>query len=503
MSRLRAPSADGAVLCVPEWNTWPDLVAANRKLQSTWQVEILGRSLADLRQQARRELLAAAIRYTSQYRAVPQIDVPAASERPLVLGGHQPELFHPGVWLKNFALDALDRRVGGIAVNLVIDADTFKTCELPVPIREGSGVTRGTVAFDRAAPPTVHESRRIVDPACFSSFGQRAGTALQPWVAHPWIETAWPRVVERAEATGLIGAAFAQSRHQLEADCELETLELPQSVICTQAVFQVFVQHLVVHRERFWNIYNGAIRDYRRNHHLRSASHPAPELRKLDDACELPFWTWGRDSGTKPTTWIVRDADRDVDLNKVVLRTKALATTLFARVFLGDLFVHGLGGGMYDQVTDQIIREFYGIEPPRYAIVTGTLRLPCDRTGITAHDLQQHTMRRWAMLHHPETFIDTATASPEVRSLIEEKRRWVAIAPTNANAAERCRAIRAINVKLRESLAAAFEQWPREHQQLEDQLAADEVLGSREYPWPWYPRETLEKFLLAFRATTS
>ncbi|MBL8830393.1 MAG: hypothetical protein JNM18_25680 [Planctomycetaceae bacterium] len=185
------------------------------------------------------------------------------------------------------------------------------------------------------------------------------------------------------------------------------------------------------------------------------------------------------------------------------LRTKALATTLFARVFLGDLFVHGLGGGMYDQVTDQIIREFYGIEPPRYTIVTGTLRLPVERSGITARDIEQHTMRRWAMLHHPETFIDIATASPEVRSLIEAKRRWVSITPTKATAAERCRAIREINVKLRESLATEFEQWPREHQRLIDQLASDEVLGSREYPWPWYPRETLQKFLLAFRATTS
>ncbi|MBL8830199.1 MAG: hypothetical protein JNM18_24695, partial [Planctomycetaceae bacterium] len=276
MSRLRAPSADGGVLCVPEWNTWPDLVAANRKLQASWQVEILGRSLTDLRQQARREMLMAAIRYSSQYRAVPQIDVHAVSEHPLVLGGHQPELFHPGVWLKNFALDAFAQRVGGVAVNLVIDADAFKTCELPVPTHNGNCVTRSMVAFDEPAAPSVYETRRIVDRECFESFGQRVIAALQPLVPQPLIREAWPHVVERAKTTGLIGAAFAQSRHQREAAWGLETLELPQSVVCTQAVFYEFVTHLVVHRERFRDIYNQAIRDYRQVHHLRSASQPAP-----------------------------------------------------------------------------------------------------------------------------------------------------------------------------------------------------------------------------------
>jgi hypothetical protein len=28
-------------------------------------------------------------------------------ELSLIVGGHQPELFHPGVWLKNFALNEL------------------------------------------------------------------------------------------------------------------------------------------------------------------------------------------------------------------------------------------------------------------------------------------------------------------------------------------------------------------------------------------------------------
>ena len=36
----------------------------------------------------------------------------------------------------------------------------------------------------------------------------------------------------------------------------------------------------------------------------------------------------------------------------VKIRSRALITTLWARLVLGDLFLHGIGGAKYDQVTD-------------------------------------------------------------------------------------------------------------------------------------------------------
>ena len=43
------------------------------------------------------------------------------------------------------------------------------------------------------------------------------------------------------------------------------------------------------------------------------------------------------------------------------IRTRALTTTLFARLFLGDLFLHGLGGGKYQASGDLTIR---GVSKP-------------------------------------------------------------------------------------------------------------------------------------------
>jgi len=57
------------------------------------------------------------------------------------------------------------------------------------------------------------------------------------------------------------------------------------------------------------------------------------------------------------------------------IRPKALLLTLFNRLFISDLFIHGLGGAKYDLVTDEIIREFFKVEPPHFLVASCTLYL--------------------------------------------------------------------------------------------------------------------------------
>ncbi|MFN9917551.1 MAG: hypothetical protein ACK53L_33510, partial [Pirellulaceae bacterium] len=45
------------------------------------------------------------------------------ADRPLILSGHQPELFHPGVWFKNFLLSSLAARHQAVALNIQVDHD--------------------------------------------------------------------------------------------------------------------------------------------------------------------------------------------------------------------------------------------------------------------------------------------------------------------------------------------------------------------------------------------
>ncbi len=100
--RLRAPEGDGAVLVEPPPDRVAGLVAENLHLRDQFDYDLQGRPLAEVSSLGRIELLDAARRWTAAYRNVPAR--PPDPDGLIFLAGHQPQMFHPGVWLKNFAL---------------------------------------------------------------------------------------------------------------------------------------------------------------------------------------------------------------------------------------------------------------------------------------------------------------------------------------------------------------------------------------------------------------
>src|SRR5262249_37092291 len=144
---------------------------------------------------------------------------------------------------------------------------------------------------------------------------------------------------------------------------------------------------------------------YRKRYGIRSRNHPVPDLGCAGEWCELPFWAWRSGERTRHRLF-AKTGGREVELRaglekwpalpnggdsapkKMVdafcrlerrglkVRSRALTNTLFARLFLADLFIHGIGGAKYDELTDDIIRRFYGLAPPAYMVLSATLRLP-------------------------------------------------------------------------------------------------------------------------------
>ena len=72
------------------------------------------------------------------------------------------------------------------------------------------------------------------------------------------------------------------------------------------------------------------------------------------------------------------------------IRSRALITTLWARLALGDLFLHGIGGAKYDQVTDRLIERFFGLQPPGIMVLSATLHLPvAPPRGMTPDEVRR------------------------------------------------------------------------------------------------------------------
>ncbi len=525
-NELAAPLSSGERLIRPSVSVAGEIAAANRQIIDTADYDVHGRRLSSLASLARKELLTAALEYTRGYRDVAQ--PPAEDGATFFLAGHQPEMFHPGVWLKNFVLDRLARRHRGVAINLVIDSDTIKSSSLRVPGGTVETPTAEAVLFDRPSAEIPFQARSIQDQPLFESFGQRVAERLSPLVPDPLIADYWPLAVACSRQTGNLGECLSRSRHQWEGRWGSQTLEIPQSKVCSLPSFAWLAAHLLANLPRFWEVYNSALACYRRRHHVRSAAHPVPELAEDDGWLEAPFWIWSNDDPRRRRVFarqqveelIVADRERieirlplsaDGEADRAVQRlaelrgsgihfgSRALLTTLAARLLFGNLFVHGIGGAKYDRLTDAIIEKFFGIEPPAYMVVSGTLHLPIERAVAKAGDTRDIERELREMTFHPEHFLDRLNGSVETAAALVAQKRSVIerpFAPPEARA--RCRAIRSINERLQPYLAERRATVERRAAEIANQGRAEAILSSREYGFCLYPEKTLQAFLLAF-----
>ena len=236
---------------------------------------------------------------------------PLLAAMPPALAGHQPQLFHPGVWFKNFAVGTLARRHGAVAVNLLIDTDTFKHNAIPVPGGSRTHPERHLIAMDLADRPIPFEERRILDRRQFAEFGRRVADRLAPLVPDPLLRDWWPMVVQRSTETDNLGACLAQARHQLEGRWGLSTLELPESAVCSSEPFAWFTAHLLAQLPRFRSAYNEAVAEYRRRSRIRSAAHPVPDLAADGPWLEAPFWIWTADNPSRRRLFARQAGQRD------------------------------------------------------------------------------------------------------------------------------------------------------------------------------------------------
>ena len=106
---MRRRAQDGAVVAVPAAGTGRGTASRQHPQAEPGEDSLLGRPLPEMRDLARASCIAAARRYSAAHAARLSREARGARS-PLLLAGHQPELFHPGVWVKNFALAGLARR---------------------------------------------------------------------------------------------------------------------------------------------------------------------------------------------------------------------------------------------------------------------------------------------------------------------------------------------------------------------------------------------------------
>lgn len=379
--RWKAPAEDGRFLL---WPAAPELLAQTLQnqaaLRSADAVRIHGVPLPEVRQRLREWL-----------------GHPDASQ-PLIATGHQTELHHPGVWAKNALIDAVAHKVGGRAVHIAVDTDAPKHLRLRWP----GGSAELTDPDD---PPAAWSGQvPAPTPARLATLLTTFDAAASSWDFSTLVSRFMGTLRRESMNGANLSAALTDGNRDLDQSLGLGHETAMMSPICWSEPYLLFVHHVLARADAFIADYNGALDEFRRENKIRVAGRPMPNLKCSASGCEVPFWLDDLAAGTRERAAVLREEkgyslvlrggerfyiDPDADgwtaagklmlflrRNGARLSPRALTLTSVLRLLVADQFVHGIGGGQYDQVLDKLIARHFGMEPPRFSVTTATLYFP-------------------------------------------------------------------------------------------------------------------------------
>lgn len=497
------PQQSGDVLCLPPARTFLALAADNAKHLDAADVYLAGVGLREVRARMRRRLHTEAASYAAEVGLA--LAAPWPGSGPVIGTGHQPFLFHPGIWTKHL----LVARLGGqaAALNMPVDCDAAEDVGADVPVLgDGLRIVRETLI--RAEADVPYEALPAPAPAAWQAFLDRVDGHLQTLPRHTVHEifSAFSARTARLHAPDL-GGFLTLARRVHEGPRRYA--EVPVSRLTQTAEFRLFVTHILRDAGRFAASYNRHLDDYRERYNVRSAAQPFPNLTRDGPRTELPFWIIRE--GRRRPVFVEPAADRvrlwageepvgevplrgePAGLEAVEIRPKALALTAFKRVCVVDLFVHGVGGGRYDRVTDAVLLDFFNLTPPGYAVVTSTLHLPLNEFDPTEErgGLQRRLLE---LRHNPERVL--TSPAREQQQWIEEKWRLIRrLDDSSLSRRERREAthrIRELNEWLARALAGEQASIERRLSTLAEISEASAAATHRGYPFCFFPPAAVE-----------
>lgn len=310
-------------------------------------------------------------------------------DKPIVMVGHQAEVWHAGILAKLIAAAELATRYDAALVWLTPDQDANEPTMIPYPAETHEG--------------RLKRREWLVDAGGFVRPGTPTGSrlAIEPGVVPREARTEWPHGTARdgldrirgalAHRQGEASLARQFTHAALDIVRELMGIDVQQvlmaSTMARGAAFGMWADRMRREARNCVLAYNGA-----------AQAVPAAHVRDLEmgPRRELPLWalTPGR-----PRAAVYGDAQPEGQV-----APRALAMTGFIRTLLCDAWVMGVGGEAYDDVTRRWLEAWMGqadLSPG--VIATATLRLPLRKGPLP--DAQKAARAAWRVhhaRHHPK-----------------------------------------------------------------------------------------------------
>ncbi|MGB0716056.1 MAG: hypothetical protein ACPGXK_09270, partial [Phycisphaerae bacterium] len=372
---LVAPKSDGDVLVSPPAHAWQSIAEQNHEQLGRCDATLLDRPLSHWR---------------SAYRHA----FGTPDDQWLTIVGHQPECYHAGVWAKYVVASRFAAAGGGKVLNLIVDNDAAKNLRIALPVMKDAA---WHVQSSPLAPGGDHLIYEQI-PGLPNADVQKLATQWREQWGTRYEDSCLPAFVDGLTAgpSERWVEQLRRGQKAIDARFDVSMDDCPVSRLPGDPI----TADMILRPDEFSACYNSALASYRKNHGIAGSKRPVPDLVREGDVFELPLWFLVGQSGAEGaarqrlyvhcagnqrvlmagTQEVVRISSEDVTEPAALyarlaeagasIRPRALTLTLIARLLLADIFIHGIGGAKYDRMTDDLIRRYFGCQPPGFTCVS-------------------------------------------------------------------------------------------------------------------------------------
>lgn len=393
----------------PPFETWREILLHNVRCRDGLY-QVLNR---DFVAELRREIAREAIAYTDQLQKIAlRIGMKtteaaatcSSSETPVVMAGHQPVVYHSGLLFKNQALSRLVAETKTFGVNVIVDTDIGDAGRMVWPVVSASGV--GLREASLASSAGLYRDQRVGTISDIDGvFSPMISDLRSAGLTEQAVQTEGVAELYRRLSGESVMMANSIVRWGFESR---KYVEVPLSRVLALPVVSRILRSFVNVPEKFVEVYNTTLDQYRAEHRIKNAANPFPNMSVDTGAVELPLWEVV-EGGRRPVVVTPQVGWRGVG---GLLAPRGSILTYLLRGYCSDLFVHGLGGAKYDRFVDAFASALSGITLPKYVAASCTRYLFSEqvRRYERARDIKS---RYKEIVSHTQKFLGTGLFSAE------------------------------------------------------------------------------------------
>ncbi len=461
------------------------------------------------------------------------------TQHPLILSGHQPVFFHPGLWAKCLAASTLAESVQGVAFHKVTDTALPPEYLHHMPEVEENGKARRKI-LEFYTSKDMQKQERITPygflPAPDHSALEKIlkdAEVYAPDAVKANIKSYEDKLLKETKKEATWNDFHLSMMKVLDDLCATPRHYLEASKLWATQPFYHFTSQWLLNLPELNDGYNQALTEYRKKYGITHDLTPMPNLKFESWWFEIPFWgvtrnqrhsLWAKNDGKHIVLKIkggegvyslaLDDLERELSVLRLFIWPKVIPQALFCRMYLCDFFVHGTGGSVYEEVADALFTKFFKLKPLSFGVATATYLVdPEASRGLEQVASHEEKILWWerALAKNPEylftkkeawekespSFIQTGFKNcfnnPRLRGLAETKAKWVTALQNPAHKAEAASKIKAINQELYEGLTEAIQALEKGLLDIEKTKEPREILSFREYPFFCYAPEVFTR----------